>query len=124
MDATKCTVPESPNCYRFQDPTEAHKQLKSKTVIEQGDSEMAKDEKEMTTKQLIELVRDHLQFNRMDSKFYLPDLQDPKKLCFSIKDDSEFTTTGVVDHFMPNLILYDAYSKNNMKYVYKAIMGV
>ena len=61
---TSQTVPRSPHCYHLQDPSAAHKQLKTKTVIPINDSESTKkfsrDKKEMTVEELSEIIIDFL----------------------------------------------------------------
>ena len=53
-------VLRSPHCYHLQDPSAAHKQLKTKTVIPINDLESTKkflrDEKEMTVKELLDII--------------------------------------------------------------------
>ena len=114
----------------FHDPTEAHKQLKTKTTIQTTtlDSDTKKlfsrDEKATTIEELAELILDHVEFCRMDSEFYLPDPQDPSRLCYILRDNTEFTPATVVKHFQNNSGLYDNYSTNNMDLSYKAILSV
>ena len=55
----------------------------------------------------------------MDSEFYLPDPQDPSRLCYILRDNAEFTPATVVKHFQNNSGLYDNYSMNNMDLVEK-----
>ena len=64
------------NCYHFQDPMEAHKQLKmrTKTTSNTDDTDAVKkfsrDEKNMTVEELAGLVIDHMELCGMDSEFY------------------------------------------------------
>ena len=75
--ATTRTVPRSAHCYHLQDPSEAHKQLKAKTMIPLTNDAMttkkfSHDEKEMIMEELAEVVINFLEFHGMDSEFYLP----------------------------------------------------
>ena len=73
---TTRTVPQSVYCYHLQAPTDAHKQLKTKTMITlTGDSESIESfhEKKRISQS---------EFHGMDSEFYLPDPQDASKVCF------------------------------------------
>ena len=74
------TVPQSAYCYHLQAPTDAHKQLKTKTMITlTGNSESIQkfscDEKNHTVEEFAEHTMNHLEFHGMDSEFYLPDLK-------------------------------------------------
>ena len=128
--ATRRILPRSAHCHHFHDPTEAHKQLKTKTTIQTTTSDtdtkklFSRDEKAITVEELAKLVLDHVEFCRMDSEFYLPDPQDPSHLCYILRDNAEFTPATVVKHFQNNSGLYDNYSTNNMDLSYKAIMSV
>ena len=101
-------VPRSPHCYHLQDPLEAPKQLKTKTVLPINDLESTKkfsrDEKEMTVKELSEIIIDFLEFHRMDTEFYLLDPQDPTKLCFILQEDLEYSLSWVVKYFKLNMM--------------------
>ena len=96
-------VLRSPHCYHLQDLSEAHRQLKTKTIIPINDLESTKkflrDEKEMTVKELLEIVINFLEFHGMDMEFYLPDPQYPTKLCFILQEDSEYSPSWVVKYF-------------------------
>ena len=87
-------VLRSLRCYHLQDPSEAHKQLKTKTVISINDLESTKkflrDKKEMTVEELLEIIIDFLEFCGMYTEFYLPDPQDPTEPCFILWEDSEY----------------------------------
>ena len=128
--ATRRVLPRSAHCHHFHDPTEAHKQLKTKTTIQTTTSDsdtkklFSRDEKAITVEELAELVLDHDEFCGMDSEFYLPDPQDPSRLCYILRDNAELTAATVVKHFRDNSGLYDNYSMNNMDLSYKAIMSV
>ena len=84
--ATKHALPQSIHYYHLQEPTEAHKQLKTKNVIITfSDSEdpknFSQDEKDMTAEELAKFVINHMEFIGMDLEFWLPDPQNPTKLC-------------------------------------------
>ena len=100
-------VLRSPHCYQIQDPSEAHKQLKTKTIIPINNSESTKnflrDEEEMTVEELSEIVIDFLEFCEMDTEFYLPDPHDPSKLCFILQEYSEYSLSWVVKYFRLNM---------------------
>ena len=103
--ATRRILPTSAHCHHFHDPTEAHKQLKTKTTIQTTTSDsdtkklFSRDEKAITVEELAELILDHAEFCGMDSEFYLPDPQDPSHLCYILRDNAEFTPATVVKHF-------------------------
>ena len=48
------------------------------------------DEKELTIKQLAELVH-NIKFHGMDAEFYIHDLQEPTQLVNVLQEDAEFT---------------------------------
>ena len=86
--ATTRTVLRSAHCNHLQDPSEAHKQLKTKTMIPLTNNatttkKFSCDEKEMMVEELAEVVINFLEFHGMDSKFYLPDPPDASKLVSS-----------------------------------------
>ena len=83
-----------------------------------------RDEKEMTVKELLESIINFLEFHGMEVEFYLPDPQDPTKLCFILWEDLEYSLSWVVKYFKTNMLQYDSYATNNMDYSYKAIMSV
>ena len=71
---------QSAYCYHLEAPTDAHKQLKTKTMITlTGNSESIQkfscDEKNLTVEEFAEHTMNHLEFHGMDSEFYLPDLK-------------------------------------------------
>ena len=85
--ATTQTIPRSAHCYHLQDPSEAHKQLKTKTMIPLTNDSMttkkfSHDEKEIMVEELAEVVVDFVEFHGMHSEIYLPDPQNASKLCF------------------------------------------
>ena len=91
------SVPRSSYCYQLQDPMEVHKALKAKMTIHQNEMDVKKftqDKKELTLEQLADMVADHVEFHGMDSKFYLPDPQDPMHLCYIFQEDSKFCQHG------------------------------
>ena len=76
--ATTRTVLRSARCYHQQDPSEAHKQLKTKTTIPLTNDSMttkkfSHDEKEMTVEELAAVVIHFLEFHGIYSEFYLSD---------------------------------------------------
>ena len=65
----------------YQAPTDAHKQLKNKTMITlTGNSEsiqkISYDEKNLTVEEFAEHIINHLEFHGMASECYLSDPQD------------------------------------------------
>ena len=70
--ATGWILPRSAHCHHFHDPTEAHKQLKTKTTIQTTTSDsdtkklFSRDEIAITIEELAELVLDHVEFCGMD----------------------------------------------------------
>ena len=58
-----------------------------KTVIPIKDLESTEkflgDKKEVTVEELLEIIIDFLEFQGMDTEFYLPDPQDPTMLCIA-----------------------------------------
>ena len=82
-------------CYHLQDPSDAHKQLKTKTIIPINNLESTKiflrDEKEMTVEELLEIIIDRFEFHELDTEFYLPEPQDPTKPCYILQEDSEYS---------------------------------
>ena len=68
------SVPCSAHCFHLQEPTEVHKQLKAKTTIHtfsdtETSTKFMHNEKEMTVKELKELIINHLEFHAMDLDF-------------------------------------------------------
>ena len=119
--ATTRTVLRSAHCYHLQDPSEAHKQLKTRTMIPLTNDSMTTkklscDGKEMMVEELAEVVIDFLEFHGMDSEFYLPDPQDASKLCFILWEDAEDSPSWVVKYFRSHIMSYDNYATNNMDY--------
>ena len=66
--ATRWVLPRSSHCHHFHDPTEAHKQLKTKMTIQTTTSDsdtknlFSRDEKAITIEELAELILDHVEF--------------------------------------------------------------
>ena len=60
----------------------------------------------------------------MDMGFYLPDPQDPTRLHFILREDSEYSPSWVMKYFKSNMLQYDNYAMNNMDYSYEAIMSI
>ena len=78
------TIPRSAHCYHLQDPSEAHKQLKSKTTIllsndldTMTSKKFSHDEKSIMGEEFAEAVINFVKFHGMDAEFYLLDPQDP-----------------------------------------------
>ena len=124
-----CSVPQSPCCYQLQDPTKAQG-IEKQDEHPPAQTEIKKfphDKKELTIKELAEMVADHMEFHRMDMEFYLPDLQDPTCLVNILQEDMEFPHIRVVNHFKRALAasppVYDDYSTNNMDLAFKAILS-
>ena len=77
------TVPRSAHCYHLQEPSEANKQLKSKTTIllsNDSDTMTSKkfscDEKFIMVEEFAKVVINFVDFHGTDAEFYLLDPQD------------------------------------------------
>ena len=51
-------------------------------------------------------------------EFYLPDPQDPTKLCFILWEDLEYSPSWVSSIIKSNMLEYDNYTTNNMDYFF------
>ena len=83
------TIPRSAHCNHLQDPSEAHRQLQSKTTIPLSNDldtttskKFSHDEKLSMVEEFAKAVIDFVEFHGMDAEFYLPDPQDPTQLCY------------------------------------------
>ena len=70
----------------------------------------------MTVEELAKLVIDHMEFHKINVGSWLPDPQNPTKLCNILQQDLEYVPFWVVNHFSTQIAKNDAYSKNNMTY--------